>query len=121
MPHTSLLALLLSAAAVSSALAAPAPIAVNWVMYPGAPTATTSRRLVSFNLDWHPPHEGPTWGQNASVVTIDLQNKRLRALATALSPAYLRVGGSEGDDAVYDIPTGTCARAKADPAFCLSA
>lgn len=79
---------------------------------------------MSFNLDWHPSNEGPTWGQNASVVTLDLQSSRLRKLAAGLSPAYLRVGGSEGDQAVYDID-GACSRSAGGsgvphPAFCLT-
>ena len=95
---------------------------VRWNAFPGAATATTSGApLVSFNLDWHPGREGPTWGANASIVTIPLDNPRLRRLARAMAPAYLRVGGSEGDVAVYDIPPGTCAKSGVDPAFCLTA
>ena len=83
-------------------------------MIPLTLTLTRTHTLIPPHLHRHPTPSN-------SVVTIDLQNKRLRALAAALSPAYLRVGGSEGDNAVYDIPAGTCATAKADPAFCLSA
>eukprot|EP01051_Picozoa_sp_SAG22_P027437 SAG22_NODE_9178_length_605_cov_0.816206_1_plen_147_part_01 len=82
-------------------------LTVDWTAEPSEAAALTSDRLVSFNYDWHPSNEGPTWGQNASIVTIDLQNKRLRALSAAMSPAFLRIGGSEGDDAVYDID-GAC-------------
>ena len=99
---------------------------INWTVEPSEASATTTRRLVSFNFDWHPPDEGPTWGQNASVLTIDLSNKRLRALAAAMGEvgAVLRIGGSEGDDAVYDID-GACARTRGgsgvpDPAYCLT-
>ena len=97
---------------------------VSWTVEPSQAGGHTTRRLVSFNLDWHPPDEGPTWGQNASVLTIDLHNKRLRSLAKAMSPAFLRVGGSEGDDAVYDID-GACERSRGgsgvpDEAYCMS-
>jgi len=97
---------------------------VSWTVEPSQAGGRTTRRLVSFNFDWHPADEGPTWGQNASVLTIDLQNKRLRSLAKAMSPAFLRVGGSEGDDAVYDID-GACRRSRGgsgipDPAYCMS-
>ena len=97
---------------------------VSWTVEPSAEGGRTTRRLVSFNFDWHPSDEGPTWGKNASVLTIDLQNKRLKNLARAMSPAFLRVGGSEGDDAVYDID-GACSRSRGgsgvpDPAYCMT-
>ena len=57
-----------SASTVAAPASSATPFSVNWVMYPGAATAMTTRKLVSFNLDWHPPREGPTWGQNASYV-----------------------------------------------------
>lgn len=97
---------------------------IDWTLEPSEAAATTSEKLVSFNFDWHPPDEGPTWGQNASIVTIDLQNPRLRTLAAAMSPAVLRIGGSEGDDAVYDMEGG-CSKSRggsgvADPAYCMT-
>jgi heparanase 1 len=57
------------------------------------------------------------------VATINLQSPRLRKLAKALSPAYLRVGGSEADDAVFDLD-GACSKSRGgsgipDAAFCL--
>lgn len=102
--------------------AAVSPTIIDWTVEPSEAAGLTSSRLVSFNLDWHP--KGLTWGQNASIMTIDLENPRLRALSAAMSPAYLRIGGSEGDDAVYDID-GACARSRGgsgvpDRAYCLS-
>ena len=35
---------------------------IDWTAEPSEPAALTSSRLVSFNYDWHPPKEGPTWG-----------------------------------------------------------
>ena len=106
---------------IVAAAAPPQPTThIDWTAEPSEPAALTSSRLVSFNYDWHPPNEGPTWGQNASIVTIDLQNPRLRALSAAMSPAYLRIGGSEGDVAVYDLG-GACSRLGATSAdFCLT-
>lgn len=48
---------------------------------------------------------GEKWG-NASCLTIDLENPRLRAAAAALAPAVLRLGGSPEDSVVFD--TGGC-------------
>lgn len=105
-------------------LAAPGATTIDWTLEPSEAAAETSEKLVSFNLDWHPSDEGPTWGQNASIVTIDLQNQRLRALAKAMSPAVLRIGGSEGDDAVYDMGAA-CSKSRGgsgvpDPAYCMT-
>merc|ERR1712166_1032583 len=115
-----LVALLYFASTASSL----APTTIDWTVEPSEASAQTSDKLVSFNFDWHPPDEGPTWGQNASVLTIDLQNPRLRALSKAMSPAVLRIGGSEGDDAVYDIDSA-CRRSRGgsgvpDPAYCMT-
>ena len=112
--HTMALSQLLHvlfAAAAAAASGTDSATTINWTIEPSAAAAMTSSSLVSFNLDWHPPDEGPTWGENASVVTIDLQNPRLKKLAKAMSPAFLRIGGSEGDDAVYDID-GACKKSR---------
>lgn len=58
---------------------------------------------------------------NASALIIDLNNSLLRAAATALSPAILRIGGSEGDVMCYDVPeyNSTCADMnQMDPLVC---
>ena len=56
-------------------------------------------------------------------MVIDLQHPLLRAAAKAMSPAVLRIGGSEGDVVCYDVPShnSTCASmGQTDPAMCLS-
>ena len=103
----------------------PTRVSVSWTAELSEPLAETSERLVSFNFDWHPANEGPTWGENASLLTIDLKNERLKALASAMSPAVLRLGGSEGDDAVYDVDGKWCQRSRGgsgvpDKAYCLT-
>jgi hypothetical protein len=58
------------------------------------------------------------------VQKIDLTNPVLIEAAAALSPARLRVGGSEGDDVFYDVDGGGCdkwsPKPPVDPAFCLN-
>jgi heparanase 1 len=97
---------------------------IDWTAEPSEASAKTTRKLVSFNFDWHPPDEGPTWGQNASIVSLDLQNPRLKKLTAAMSPAYLRIGGSEADDAVFDFDNA-CKNTRGgsgipDPAYCMT-
>ena len=88
--------------------------------------ARTSPALVSFNLDWHlNSEEPPAWSHNASAMTIDLQSPRLHAAVSAMAPAHLRVGGSEGDKIVYDVAGDGCGPSSGAPqpveaAFCLS-
>ena len=59
-------------------------------------------------LDWWPPDGGCTncgggW-RNASVTHVDLQSARLRALASALSPGVLRLGGTDDKIVQYWLP-----------------
>ena len=64
--------------------------------------ATAPHGLASVTMDFHPGVQGPTWGANASILEIDLDNPALRSAASLLSPAILRLGGSEaGDQLVY--------------------
>ena len=83
----------------------------------------TDERLVSFNLDWHKnDEESPLW-INMSAMRIDFSNPKLRKAASAMYPARLRIGGSEGDVVCYDVPTynSTCdSMGQNDTAFCLS-
>ncbi|KAH8097695.1 heparanase [Aureococcus anophagefferens] len=64
--------------------------------------ATAPHGLASVTMDFHPGSQGPTWGANASILEIDLDNPALRSAARSLSPAILRLGGSEaGEQLVY--------------------
>ena len=95
---------------------------------PAAPTTVTingdvllgQTSLVSFtcvDLDWWPETKCDygrcTWGRS-SLLTIDLDDSRLRAALRALSPSFLRLGGSLSDFVRYEV-SGTDA---ADPAGC---
>ena len=74
-------------------------------------------------MDWHKNSEEPPAWINMSVTRLPLDNKMLRQAAAALAPAYLRIGGSEGDVAVYDVPqyNSTCVSMnQTDPDMCLS-
>lgn len=121
----SLLSCALAAAAASSA-AAPLPLSVT-VSSGAAPAHYVSREYVSFNLDWHfDGEEWPAW-RGASVMNMSLDDPDLRFLTGALAPAHLRVGGSEGDLVVYELPGFPCAlppeqNATTNPVpFCLNA
>lgn len=81
----------------------------------GAVVARTSPGFTSFNFDWHKDdEEAPKW-ERMSVTKIDFHNKALLTAAKAMSPARLRVGGSEGDKIVYDVRGTECAAAGTDP------
>ena len=79
----------------------------------------TDERYVSANLDWHLDSEEPPGWVNASVLVIPLDNPALLQLTAALAPAVLRIGGSEGDLATYQV-LGTECDASNRTAFCLS-
>ena len=55
---------------------------------------------------YNDPRYGEKWG-NASILTVNLSNENLLTLASAISPAYLRIGGSSEDSIIYNI-TGQC-------------
>ena len=58
---------------------------------------------------------------NSSVLTVNLQDAGFRDLVTHLSPAHLRIGGSEGDYAVYQTPDAlVCPKVNLTGNFCLS-
>jgi hypothetical protein len=71
-------------------------------------------------LDWwvkEDPKYGFQWG-DASILVLDLQNPKLRAVATSLAPAVLRLGGSPIDSIEYAMTTSAvaaCARGKGTP------
>lgn len=74
---------------------------VMFAPYTLVPTATVPDTFLSFNFDWNLNRsKGDAWTDASYGWTLDLQNKRLRTLAKALSPANLRVGGSDADSAV---------------------
>ena len=78
--------------------------------YTLVPTATVPPTFLSFNFDWNlNGTKNDAWTDASFGWTLDLQNPRLRALAKALSPANLRIGGSDADSAVYSeaFPGGT--------------
>ena len=68
------------------------------------PTAVVPESFLSFNFDWNLNATGKqdAWSDASFGWTLDLQNTRLRTLAKALSPANLRIGGSDADSAVYN-------------------
>jgi heparanase len=72
---------------------------------------------ISFNFDWHLNTEEPPAWVNSSVLAINLTDPNLRTLTAALSPAHLRIGGSEGDNVTYAFGGAPC---PANTSFCLT-
>eukprot|EP01065_Artemidia_motanka_P048139 TRINITY_DN769_c8_g1_i1.p1 TRINITY_DN769_c8_g1~~TRINITY_DN769_c8_g1_i1.p1 ORF type:complete len:472 (+),score=125.58 TRINITY_DN769_c8_g1_i1:92-1507(+) len=111
---------LLSAAAALTALASQSDVSV--VVNVGDVRAVSKSGYASANFDWHEnKEETPAW-INMSAQLIDLNNPLLLQAARALAPAHLRIGGSEGDVVVYDVPeyNSTCSSMNmTDPMFCL--
>lgn len=105
-----------SSAALASVLT---PLQVN-ITTPVTPHSV-STSYVSFNFDYHLNDE---FGWiNASVLSLNLSDPRLRTLASALAPAHLRIGGSQGDEVVYDVHGTECAQAStkwSNTTFCLT-
>ena len=67
------------------------------------PTAIVPKSFLSFNFDWNlNATKNDAWTDASLGWTLDLQNKKLKTLAKALSPANLRLGGSDADAAVYN-------------------
>ena len=86
------------------------------------PSHHTAAEYVSFNFDYHyDGEEFPAW-VNSSVLNMTLAgDENLTFLATSLSPAYLRVGGSEGDMVQYIFRGASCnTSAGANVTFCLT-
>ena len=91
---------------------------------PAAPTTVTIGDVllgqtspVSFtcvDLDWWPETKCDygrcTWARS-SMLTIDLDDRRLRAALRALSPSFLRLGGSLSDFVRYEVPEAGAAEA----------
>ena len=75
---------------------------------------------VSMNLDYHyDGEEWPSW-KGCSVLNMSLNEPNLVFLARSLSPAVLRVGGSEGDMVMYETPTSPCPPDPNRTLFCLT-
>lgn len=95
--------------------AAPTPVRVS--LSPAYNRAPVPSTYVSFNLDWHlDAEEWPAW-KGCSVMNMSLTEPNLVFLAKSLSPAVLRVGGSEGDEVVYETPGVPC---PPNTTFCLT-
>jgi hypothetical protein len=58
--------------------------------------------FISTTLDWWSP-KAEGWG-NSSVINADLSYPNLVAAAKGLSPFFLRIGGSQADEIIYNIP-----------------
>ena len=80
------------------------------VVAPGAAVATVDERFLAVAVDsaqvvgapfWAPPDAGAISGQIAGP-PYDFTRPKLRALAAALAPTYLRIGGTTADDVYYD-------------------
>ena len=54
----------------------------------------------------NPPGTGAGWLQTRAVDSYDFARPRLRLLAGALAPAYLRIGGTDADHTVYRLDEG---------------
>ena len=77
------------------------------------PISTVSKQYLSFAIDLSQVVGGKWWNPNASSTEtgsgtvhapiFDFNRKKLDVLASALAPAYLRIGGSESDKAYYDL------------------
>jgi heparanase 1 len=73
-------------------------------------------RYLSFSVDlsqvvggkwWNPEADAVEWGSGTLRAPVfDFNRPKLDLLAGALSPAYLRIGGSESDKAYYDLGAG---------------
>jgi hypothetical protein len=84
----------------------------------GPVVAHTSARYISFAVDLAQVTGGTFWSQaphavgNAPVARYDFTRHRLRLLAQALAPAYLRIAGTAANQTYYDMtpvsapPTG---------------
>jgi hypothetical protein len=99
------------AAVVTAGLAGPAAAgaAPGAGVSVGHVVARTSSRYVSFAVDLAQVTGGTFWSQaqhavgNAPVQRYDFARRRLRQLAQALAPAYLRISGTAANATYYDM------------------
>lgn len=86
----------------------PPPVAVPVrVALGGVLSDAALPEFVSFTLDWWAPTQGCRpggWGPHANVLELDFASPKLRALVSAMAPAFLRIGGSLDKDVVYAVP-----------------
>lgn len=100
-------------------LPASASTGVSLVLNTSSISSTVSAEYVSFNVDWHlNSEEFPAW-VNCSILNIDLSNPDLKTLAKTLSPAHLRMGGSEGDLVIFEPREGPAC--PPNTSFCFTA
>jgi len=96
-------------AALGPAAAGAASAAVGVSVAGSSVVAHTSPRYVSFAVDLDQVTGGMFWSQapnargNAPVARYDFGRRRLRLLAGALAPAYLRISGTAADETYYDL------------------
>lgn len=89
--------------------------------------AHVSERFLSFALDTSQVVGGKWWNPSASQVELgsgtleaplfDFNRSRLDLLASALAPAYLRLGGSEADKVYYNLEAGGDSRPLIPPGY----
>lgn len=105
------LALLAACSSGSEVAVAPADTTAQLSIDVSAPLATVDERYLSFSVDTAQLVGGLFWsaepvaqliGQERQPV-YDFTRPRLRALAAELSPALLRIGGSDADRVFYDM------------------
>jgi heparanase 1 len=105
----------------SETVVAPPPIdAVAVRLQTATALARVDPRYLSFAVDSSQVAGGMWWSEDTSVSgstgstkvpPFDFTRPRLRALASALAPAFLRIGGSEADRVFYDLSEAPVATA----------
>lgn len=79
------------------------------------PLAEVSERYLSFAIDTSKALGGYWWGSSGVIeigkgkektTPLDFTNEKLINLAKSLSPAYLRIGGTEADNVLFDPESG---------------
>jgi hypothetical protein len=102
--YGTLTAILLSSSVLQKAdcQATEDPTLAQFQLSPNRMAHRVPSTFLGFTLDWNNGTLDPSWS-GASLIEIDLQNARLRQLASALAPAVLRVGGFLADVAMYDV------------------
>lgn len=97
-----------AAASAAASAAAPAPLPLVITVDTSAVVNTARPEYLSFNFDYHmDSEEWPAWN-SSSIINMSLTDPNLLYLAGELAPAFLRVGGSEGDNVTYETPTSPC-------------